>query len=357
MAIAMEPHLRAALREHVSPMQPFGPADSDRISDPECSVCLYEWQNNAFAELLRGSHVIVGRRGSGKSALVKMIRDARQLSSKFRSERSRAYREVFGLSAKEARIDPDLVIEVDVPQQVFEMELQFSKLHVIPSVEIIAQHWLTRIFFLIGDDMRTNDRQLWSCLPIDAQRYITAQDLVEVDPTDRAAVLSVHAFADAIRKCLIAHGKKVILTFDSLEDYRFDDAHNGILAGLFRAAGQLIASQESPVDVKLCLPAELYDFIRPHIINPDKDTTRKQFLHWNAQELMHVAAHRLKVFLAMYDPPEYDAVKQTQLSDRDQLRAFWSRYLPPSIANRLGYRKRHSDIFLGIPSCCLDRLS
>jgi hypothetical protein len=220
-----------------------------------------------------------------------------------------------------------------------DMELQFSSLKVAPFVEVIAQHWSNRIFFLIGDLIRQQAPALWARLPVPAQRYITAQDLIELDPADQAAVLSVREFADSIRRFLVEQKKKVIITFDSLEEYRFDGSQNMILAGLFRCAGQFLAQQTSAVDLKFCLPAELYPAIRHSVLNPDKDLTRKQFLHWNATELAHMAAHRLKVYLELFNPEEYEAVKGMRLQDREHLHAFWDLFLPRTVTNRLGAKE------------------
>jgi hypothetical protein len=315
--------LMAALREYVSPRLPFGPVDSTNIDEPECQARLFEWQNTAFAELLRGSNVIVGRRGSGKSALVKMVRNSGYLESRFRSPRGREYRDAFNVSLNDLNFHAALVVDVDLPQQMFEMEIQFSKIAVMPRVEVVAQHWMHRLFFLIGDEIRKSLPKFWRLLPTGAQRYITAADLLDLDPSDRASTLSANDFSEQIRDVLAENRKKVILTFDSLEDYRFDKTQNVILSGLFRAVGQLIARQKSPVDVKLCLPAEIYEFIKPNILNPDKDVTKKQFLHWTAIELMHIAAHRLKVYFEVFEPEEFAQVRDMHLRDRQQLRAFW----------------------------------
>src|SRR5690242_1432186 len=113
--------LLEALQDYVSPSSPFGPVDSANIEDPEAAARLFEWQNTAFAELLRGSHVIIGRRGSGKSALIKMVRNSSYLESRFRSSRGREYRDAFGVSLNDLNFHSGLVVEVDLPQQMYEM--------------------------------------------------------------------------------------------------------------------------------------------------------------------------------------------------------------------------------------------
>jgi hypothetical protein len=57
------------------------------------------------------------------------------------------------------------------------------------------------------------------------------------------------------------------------------------------------------IDVRLCLPAELYRTFMSVSSNPDKDFKRKLVLHWTAQELVSLAAHRLILFA--YAHPEH----------------------------------------------------
>jgi hypothetical protein len=61
------------LRNYFSPDQPFGPINASRITDPDASRQLFDTENKVYAELT--SHpslsLIVGRRGSGKTALLR----------------------------------------------------------------------------------------------------------------------------------------------------------------------------------------------------------------------------------------------------------------------------------------------
>ena len=69
--------------------QPFGPPDSRQIQGLELQAKLFDWHNHAFAELLKGSHLIIGRRGSGKSALIRSYRTRTHLDHNLHSPAGR----------------------------------------------------------------------------------------------------------------------------------------------------------------------------------------------------------------------------------------------------------------------------
>ncbi|MGC1778688.1 MAG: GTPase domain-containing protein, partial [Xanthobacteraceae bacterium] len=57
--------------KYVRPDQPLGPADAHLIKDPEVAAFLFDPHNKSFNALLRKDvSVVVGRRGSGKTALL-----------------------------------------------------------------------------------------------------------------------------------------------------------------------------------------------------------------------------------------------------------------------------------------------
>ena len=100
--------------------------------------------------------------------------------------------------------------------------------------------------------------------------------------------------------CLRAAGKRCVVTFDNVERYKFDDIQNAVLGGLIAATGKLIGRQHPSLDVKLCLPAEIFDHLKTVVFRADKDLQKVQYLHWNSTTLMHLAASRLKVYLQLF---------------------------------------------------------
>ncbi|MBR0949269.1 P-loop ATPase, Sll1717 family [Bradyrhizobium canariense] len=324
--------LRKSLIQYVREEQPFGPPEADKIVEPQCAAALFDWNNSAFAQLLNGSQVIVGRRGSGKSALLSAFRSKRFLNDELESEDGRDYRGRYHLTAKTLLAVPDIYIEVDTPVEVDSLEAACAKRGTIPAIEILAMQWKRRVWLLVGRHIKATNAELFSALPAAARSYINSEDIGQ----ENQGAITPNEFIGLLEAFLRERSLTCMVAFDNIERHKLEDAQNAVLAGLCAATGDIINSRRAPLDIKLCLPAEIFDHLDSFLFRPDKDLHRRQFLHWNAAELMHLAAQRLKLFLALHDPDEYDLVRDMKIAERNILKAFWLRYLPETITNSVG---------------------
>jgi hypothetical protein len=332
MRIPNQTDLNELLKNHITRAFPLGPVDTDNIKEPGCAAILYEWQNTAFAKLVKGSHVIIGRRGSGKSALLNAIRDSSIFVSMLRSEaHGKTFQESNEIFESDLNSLPHFVLRLSLPSEIFLLKRKLLEGPSRPHVEIVSDYWHDRIFFKIGVEIFKKNASLWATLPKSSRDYINGDDVAVEPRPNQASIITAEDFADQIKFALLSQKKRISITVDSIEEYLDDD--KVIIAGLFRCAGQLISQQRSQIDLKLCLPSEHYPAIIRSIANQDKDVTKKQFLHWSSSELMHIAAHRLRIFLEIYYPNEYERVQALRLHDRDDLHQFWGRYLPKTISN------------------------
>jgi hypothetical protein len=346
--------LSAKLKQYVRPDQPFGPPDAADIKESDCAAALFDWNNQAFAELLTGSDVLVGRRGSGKSALLGTFRSKRHMKADLTSDEAREYRDRFHLNAKTLLAVPDLIVEADTPAHMDELEIYCLEHH-LPSVEVLARMWNVRIWVLVGTSLQRDYPILWRNAPENLKAYVADDDVVKTAlggvNDNTGCVMPANHFVADMEAFLRSEGKRCVITFDNLERYKVNDEQNAVLAGLIAATGKMIGAQHPSLDVKLCLPAEIFEHLKTVIFRADKDLQRIQYLHWSPVELMHVAASRLKVYFQLYDPDTYDVVKDLRLSDRSILRKFWNRFLPERIVNALGmeedtftYLLRHTQL-------------
>ena len=53
----------------------------------------------------------------------------------------------------------------------------------------------------------------------------------------------------------------------------------------------------SPIDVRCCIPSEIYYSLFEISTNPNKDFANSQILHWSSMELLELAAVRFATFL------------------------------------------------------------
>src|SRR5437016_2691581 len=71
----MAQSLDSRLRKYVTPQAPLGPSDAGTIKDTEVAARLFDPHNKSFNSLLRKDlSVVIGRRGSGKTALLNSYR-------------------------------------------------------------------------------------------------------------------------------------------------------------------------------------------------------------------------------------------------------------------------------------------
>src|ERR1051325_11536015 len=61
------------LRDYISHDQPFGPIDAEDIQSPDMMEELFDQQNRVYRELISRPSIIIGRRGSGKTASLRSL--------------------------------------------------------------------------------------------------------------------------------------------------------------------------------------------------------------------------------------------------------------------------------------------
>jgi hypothetical protein len=286
-----------------------------------------------------GSHVVIGRRGSGKSALLNAIRDYKTFfeSALKSNDDGKPFRDLHNITDIDIRSVSDFVLDLDLTREIPELEIRLSQGPSMHYVERLEDHWRDRIFFCIGEQIFRENNALLKKLSPGSQDYITGVDVTGERGGKRSAPKTPREFADEIESLLLNEKKSVTITFDSIEKYLHTDVEREILGGLLRYFGGLQTHQNSPINAKICFPSEQYPEIISEIsTNASKDLLDPQFLLWKASELRFLAAHRLKNYLEVYHTGEYEKIQHLKLSDRENLREFWNKYLPPKITNDFG---------------------
>lgn len=357
---------RDALIPFVHDQQPLGPADASKVSDPTAAAMLYDWSNRSFAELLKGSHVVVGRRGAGKSALVntyeiraELIRLARENSGADAFD----YLRKLGVSEDAVRRIPDVIERINTPEEMLRLRAAIGD-QAPPAVEILAKYWKLRILLLANDAMRKHFEktgrdnvvygasQFWKKAkrtPRNFARHFLSLDDVGDDESEIphfSTLRQDEATLDTLVKELMtitsASRLRVVVIIDSMETYDHEGAGLAMMGGLLKAAGELIAQRFSHFQISVCIPAERYQEFAEAASNADKDFYQIQFLHWNTHELMHVAAYRLMLYFRLHQEKEYNEIAKIDISSPSGLKLFWLRYFPPTITNLLGQQE---DVF------------
>ncbi len=357
--------LENRLRKYVNPEAPFGPQDAVIIEEPDCAAALFDWNNKAFAEMVDGSDVLVGRRGSGKSSLLISVPARKYLASELRSEEAREFKERFQISSKALTSTPNLVVNINTADEITRIEEDWNRRGVVPLVEVVGDQWRQRIWLTVA--RRLSEESIAS-LPDNIKKFALNHDIEAFISTGTyiAELSNAKSFQQLLEDFLVDNKIRVVVTIDNIELTKSSETFVAVLSGLIAAVGHFIARRRGAMDVKLCLPAESFSEIEQVAIRPDKDLYRVQYLHWNAAELLHLAAKRLRTYFSIWDPEEYKQTVDLKLSDRTSLIGFWHRYLPPEITNSFGvpestitYILRHTQLlprqFILIMNCICRR--
>jgi hypothetical protein len=144
----------------------------------------------------------------------------------------------------------------------------------------------------------------------------------------------------------------VLVLMDTLEKYQ--DIVNATYAvnGLLNFLGSRGNDNRNLVDIRFCLPAELYLEFMDLSSNPMRDFAGQTMLHWHAGDLLGVVAHRLALYLRLYEPARLDALlAQHDISHRAGAVNFCQALLPRQVRNSRGeeepvlaYMLRHTQL-------------
>lgn len=340
-------HRRLSLEErnHLSRVvrrsEPLGPTSADKLVDhPIASQRLFEKQNDVQMSVVSGSGIIIGRKGSGKTAFLDYLRTS----------------------------SPHTVIYLDAPNVFPTILKSIRGVFGVnsPSVEIVAHLWEMLIWCTVfgallreaGDARLVTIRRFANDIgfseshePADIIRRVVASlakrseqagygietqlDLLEL--VDGVQDLYSNAL-DSAKRIVTPPGKhvgqaRVLILMDTMERYRLEqDAANDALGGLIRYLG-VLAENEWLLDVRFCLPAELYETFRRASSNVTKDFSTQAVLHWTSGELWRIAAHRLALYLELYDERSLDRLQALNVAqDRASSIALFGKLLPAELA-------------------------
>lgn len=175
-----------------------------------------------------------------------------------------------------------------------------------------------------------------------------------IDGMQRGGVTFADA-REATRAVLEARSVPVTVVMDNLEDLhtRLEELRP-VLAGLFGCVGQVIEENphRRPYGLHICLPSELFATIHEISSNPEKDFRGNYLtIYWTAQELLHLAGSRLRLYLESHHPDELASLLQRAPEARESDVALLRGALPGSVRGGLGvdedpvaYLLRHTQL-------------
>lgn len=338
------------LRNYLTPTSPLGPSDAAKIEDLEVAARLFDPHNTSFNTLLRRDvSVLIGRRGSGKTALLNSYKYRPYLDAHDKAVKRTAQSDFRAY---------DIMLDVITYKHFDNMQRAAAgSTSSFRPIEAIVDQWeaiVTEYLFakLAADDFAT-DRQTRH---LETLRCYLSQDqdsakrkvrrvvwgdsilaklgLVSGKRTPSAERITASTALNAAIQHLDATKRRALILFDSMDEYDLtNNVFTRTLGALIRFISHFNAKQER-IKIKLGLPSEIYPEVQDASANPLKDLVSVDHISWTPMELSQIAAYRYRLFLELYRPELADSVRNYDLSDRQGVHSFWGRFFPETHPNR-----------------------
>jgi hypothetical protein len=332
------------LRGILTSDEPLGPSNAENLlNTPLAANLLFERQNAIYGELMGRAGILVGRRGSGKTAFLNQLQGARNC---------------------------EFLVVINAPNAFPEIVRSVRGLfgERTPIIEVVEKLWDVLVWCCVFGQLLTknSDARLQTIRNFANRLAFSSEDKPEVIILKVVQALQKRSAAEIIDSPLrletaltfdtvsfgaareAAHGllKKrtrtsdhapVLVLMDTLEDYRIETNDSAVaISGLLRYLGHQ-SSNRGRLDIRFCLPAELYAELQSISTNAMKDFSSQTLLHWHAGDLLSVATHRLSLYLRLHDPERFEQISERfDLSRRDGAAGYLRSILPERLINRNG---------------------
>jgi len=335
-----------ALNKYITKDEPFGPIESgDLDSNAKVLDLLFERQNRTYKDLLHRPSIIMGRRGSGKTSYLRTVYFDKQYD--------------FNAEIR----TPDVLEKISNVIQGMARQATFT--------ETLAELWEKVLWTCVLSEIRSKELLPFSSKLLVVGEYLDMMGIKKGDKVDDALRNLAEIFEDAkstkskdgisevlrrldknkfdvaqsaVIDSLKASKKTFVILMDSLEDFRLNiDSIRDSLQGLLKCVGSMNKPDDA-VDIRFCLPTELYRTIIEISSNQTKDFKRALRLEWDAKELILIGAQRLHYFLALYYPnfmPDFMKRRsEDKKIERSEADALFNVVLPEKIKNRAGFQEK-----------------
>jgi hypothetical protein len=292
------------LCKYLSPDEPFGPIDAREITDPEALKLLFERHNKLYQALHKRPSLVVGRRGSGKTSFLNSVYFDSSYVYVVNLNTSEAFSSVIESISS---IASGLVFAESV-QKVWTTVIFIGlfggirdQLPAGSRARSLINDYLAKIGFR---DKGTVDDILWKVTEIISDRVKDKPYGVVAEILRALDNVSFQSILETLESELEKKNHRAVILLDTLDDFQLHVEVVGLaIQGLLKFIGEA-NRPATRIDIRFCLPAELYHLFVPLSSNPNKDFRRRLTLHWTAPELVALAAHRLILFgIACDDHP------------------------------------------------------
>ena len=329
------------VQPYITKDEPFGPIDSTDIDSRDIPVIekLFEQHNQVYSHLHQRPSIIMGRKGSGKTSYLRTV---------FFDKKYDYFTEIrtAQVLAHISKVIQQLTGDAFFPEtlaELWEMILWVCVLSKIRKQDLLSKDQLEVVnayLASIGVPETDNvDSVLWRLAAV-------FDEVMAGNPKDGMNDILRRfdrvAFDDAVSivlEALKSKNKTFVILMDSLDDFQLEiESVSRSLQGLLKFVGSMNKPRDV-VDIRFCLPIELYRRITKISSNPNKDFRRSLKIQWTASELILIGAQRLYLYLELYHPDFLKRYLPLDLSKRPDALALFNAVLPKYIQNQAGFQE------------------
>jgi hypothetical protein len=333
--------LSEIIRPYITKDEPFGPIDSMDFAKNDVGALklLFEQHNSIYRKLRTRPSIIIGRKGSGKTSYLRSVSFDNQYA--YYTEIRTAH--VLGRMTQAIQGMTKEVMFAETVSELWETALwigvfaEIRKHSLLPSEDLkTVDAYLGKIGVGGGKDINEVLHNVAELM----DEAIRKNPHGDVDETARR--FDSAAFEKArsvVLNALESSNKNFVLLMDSLEDFHVDlESVSHSIQGLLKLVGSMNKPRDV-VDIRFCVPAEIYQRLIEISSNPNKDFKRALKLQWTASELVLIGAQRLKFYLDLYHHEFLNRLLPIDVNQRSDALKLFQAVLPERITNQAGYQE------------------
>jgi hypothetical protein len=330
-----------AISPYITKDEPFGPIDSVDIDSHDLNALklLFEQHNWTYKNLRSRPSIIIGRRGSGKTYYLRSVFFDKQYDyyTEIRTAR------VLGQMARVIQRMTDDAVFPETVSELWETALWISVFAEVRKSALLSEDAL----YVVGaylDSVNVHNSDSVDAVLLNLASML--DEAMNKNPNARAVELlrgcDRITFDNA--KSIVLEGfskskKTFVILLDSLDDFQLDmESVSRSLQGLLKLVGSMNKPRDV-VDVRFCLPAEIYNRFLKISSNPNKDFRRALKLQWTASELVLIGAQRLMFYLALYYQDFLKSIFPLDLTKRTDALKIFQAVFPEKITNQSGFQE------------------
>jgi len=298
---------------------------------------LFEQHNQPYKKMRHRPSIIMGRKGSGKTSYLRTVYFNKKYDhvTEIRTDHALTHiSKVIQGTTKGALFTETLA-------ELWKIIFWMCMLCEIQDASFLSADLRTRVKAYLEKvnmvELGSADEVLWALAGI-------FDEMVESDEQDglsgilrRFDHVLFNKTVVGIEDSLKETNKRVVILMDSLDDFQLAiGSVSDSLKGLLKFVGSMNKPRDV-VDVRFCLPTELYHHVIDVSTNPNKDFRRSIKLQWSATELILLGAQRLMFYLKIYYPDFLKELMPLDPGNRSDALKLFQAVLPQKIKNQSGF--------------------